>query len=70
VRGVPCVVIDEKHALPGAQPVKAIGNPRRQAWSEAHPLKTSQLPATPTVSAKAMTASCRPEGGNMFMTLD
>lgn len=40
VRGVPFVVIDEKYALPGAQPVKVIGDALQQAWTEAHPVKT------------------------------
>jgi predicted DsbA family dithiol-disulfide isomerase len=40
VRGVPFVVIDRKYALPGAQPVEVIGDALRQAWAEAHPIKT------------------------------
>lgn len=39
VRGVPFVVIDQKYALPGAQPAEVIGDALRQAWAEAHPLK-------------------------------
>jgi predicted DsbA family dithiol-disulfide isomerase len=40
IRGVPFVVIDQKYALPGAQPVKLIGDALRQAWSETHPIET------------------------------
>lgn len=45
VRGVPFVVIDEKYALPGAQSVRVIGDALRQAWTEAHPLKTLAVAA-------------------------
>ena len=40
VRGVPFVVIDQKYALSGAQPVGVIGDALRHAWAEAHPIKT------------------------------
>jgi predicted DsbA family dithiol-disulfide isomerase len=40
VRGVPFVVIDRKYALPGAQSVQVIGDALRQAWAEAHPIKS------------------------------
>lgn len=45
VRGVPFVVIDEKYALPGAQPVRVIGDALRQVWSETHPLKALAVAA-------------------------
>ena len=40
VRGVPLVVIDQKYALAGAQPATVVGEALRQAWTEAHPIKT------------------------------
>jgi predicted DsbA family dithiol-disulfide isomerase len=45
VRGVPLVVIDEKYALPGAQSVKVINDALRQAWTEAHAIKTLAVAA-------------------------
>jgi predicted DsbA family dithiol-disulfide isomerase len=45
VRGVPFVVIDHTYALPGAQPVEVIGDALRQAWDEAHSVKTFAVAA-------------------------